>query len=136
MIALRTPLLLLALTGCAPAGDTGPPGEEPAGFEVLLEEILAPSCGTAGCHGATTGAAGLFLDGDRAYSSLLDEPCTNEQALAEGLVRVRPGDPGDSFLYLKIVDPLGMGELMPPTGPLDQAAIEAVERWILEGAQR
>ncbi len=129
-----TPLILLALAGCAPADDTE--GEEVASFDVLLEEVLTPSCGAAGCHGATTGAAGLFLEGDRAYSSLLDDACTNEQALAAGLVRVLPGDPGGSFLYLKIVDPMGMGALMPPAGPMDQAAIDAVERWILDGAQQ
>lgn len=56
-----------------------------------------------------------------------------------GMVRVVPGEPETSLLYLKVSGdvPEGMGEPMPQgTRGLPPLALDAVERWIRAGAPR
>ncbi len=129
-------LLLSGLwLGCPEAEEEPEVVDERLPFDALLEDVLEPSCGGAGCHGATTGAGGLFLEGERAYSSLMNSPCDNEQAVVEGYLRVEPGVLENSFLWVKVTDPLGMGLIMPPDLPLDDEGLDALEDWILDGAE-
>ena len=104
-------------------------------FADLQEEIFLPSCGGAGCHDAATNAGGLDLESEGAFDRLMNDPCENEIAVAEGLVRVAPGDPSESFLFLKLTDPRGMGDIMPPWGALDDDVLLVVEDWIQRGAE-
>ena len=52
------------------------------------------------------------------------------------MYEVNPGSPDTSYMYLKITnDPSISGSLMPATGTmLDQALIDVIEQWILDGA--
>jgi Carboxypeptidase regulatory-like domain len=57
-------------------------------------------------------------------------------------VRVVAGDPGSSFLYLKlggdppVADIPAIGTRMPPRGPpIDEADLDLVRRWIAQGAK-
>ena len=128
---------LLALAACAdkdPTADETAADESPT-FSQLQQEVLIPSCGGAGCHGASDPGGALDLESDGAYDALLFDPCDNEVAVAEGLVRVAPGDLEQSFFYAKITDPMGMGDLMPPWGMSDEQ-ITLIEAWILAGAER
>ncbi len=127
-------LLMSALAmGCNP--EVGPePSDEPVTFQRVQDEVLSGSCGGSGCHGAVTAAGGLDLDSEGAYEQLFNAPCDNELATIEGLVRVAAGKPESSFLYVKLTDPRGMGEVMPPFGALSEDEVELVRRWIEGGA--
>jgi len=146
-------LLALALAACdaeapvdddAPSGDTeaADSGGEDSGpaitaptFAELQADVFIPSCGGAGCHDASAeAAAGLDLESDGAWEQLMNGACVNEIAIAEGLRMVEPGDPSNSFLYVKVTDPMGMGDPMPPWAPLSDEDIEGIEAWILAGA--
>ena len=115
--------------------DTDDPG--PVTFARVQDEVLVPSCGGAGCHNPDSAKGDLNLEGPDAYGELLEAACADEQAFVEGLVRVAPGEPTESFLFLKVTDPRGMGDIMPPFGDgLSQAEIDLIEAWILDGAKR
>ena len=106
---------------------------DPATFEALYDDVFAVSC-VDGCHSATVGAGNLFLEGDRAYDSIVNGNCDDEDAQAAGLVRITPGQPIESFFFLKMVNPDGMGEIMPPSGMMDDEVLDNIEEWILRGA--
>jgi hypothetical protein len=93
----------------------------------ISTSIIAPSCGTAGCHSALAGTAGIVLDSaDAGYASLVDPP--------DGLGPfVVAGDLESPLLYLLRGDEVGR---MPPDGPLPDADIALIEAWILAGAAR
>lgn len=103
-------------------------------FTEVQEAVFLGSCAGAGCHDAATNAGTLDLESDGAYERLMFDPCANELAIAEGLMRVDPGNLENSFLYLKMTDPQGMGDPMPPWGPVDDEALGLIEDWILGGA--
>ena len=53
------------------------------------------------------------------------------------ILRVKPGEPEASLLYLKVAGTQGIRGLAMPMGqPPDQAFAALVERWILDGAKR
>ena len=78
-----------------------------------------------------------MLDGSRAYESLVDVPADQEDAALDGLVRVVPGSPEDSFLWQKIqpdLDP-AYGDVMPfSSNGVTQRQLDAITEWILLGA--
>jgi hypothetical protein len=116
---------------CRPA-DVPPP----ATFATIQEKIFTPLCSTASCHGGAA-AGGLDLTPEVAYGTLVDVLAANPVARDAGLLRVSPGDPGNSFLFSKLTGVLGPGEglAMPRVGALiPQKQIELVRRWILAGA--
>jgi len=122
----------LATTGCEPEETW----EGELDFERLQQGLFEPACGGAGCHSPNSAKGGLVLEGDGAWDSLMYAPCEDELAALEGLVRVAPGDPDGSFLFIKLGDPGAMGDPMPPWEALAPEDIAAVERWIREGAKR
>lgn len=128
------PLLMLFL-GCAdPSDDSGTPAPAVPSFAEIQATVFVRECGGPGCHGASTAAGGLDLESTDAYAALVQGPCDNADAEAAGLLRVAPGDPQRSFLYVKITDPAGMGDAMPPWGPLSADAVRAIGDWIAAGA--
>jgi hypothetical protein len=122
---------LLVFVGAALSGCTS--DYDPATFDAIYNDVFATSC-VDGCHSATVGAGNLFLEGDRAYDSIVNGSCDDEDAQAAGLVRITAGQPIESFFYLKMVNPEGMGEIMPPSGMLDDEVLDNIEEWILRGA--
>jgi hypothetical protein len=110
------------------------------------------------CHaGAAVSSSGaLDLSGD-AFAALVNVPAENATAKSSGLLRVRPGDPEHSFLYLKLtlsypgaspsqqgLSPrnggrcTGMCDRMPAgvaQPPLDALLVQTIRNWIAAGAQ-
>lgn len=132
------PLALLATAACD-GGD--PPADDPVDtpqvetFARIQADILVPKCG-ASCHGTEARQGGLNVEGPEAYDELFDADCDNEQARVEGLVRVAPGNPEHSFLWIKVTDATGFGDPMPPFGALDDDELERIANWIAQGAPR
>ena len=94
------------------------------------------SCKNSDCHGK--GLAGVDMaTKEGALTSLLNMPANpNGQCAALGKLRIVPGDPMNSLLYLKL-DVLGSpcGQQMPPGGELPVAMRNRVRDWIMNGAK-
>ncbi len=100
-------------------------------LSAIQANVFTPRC--AFCHENSSSFAGLGLaDGD-SWGLLVNVPSVE----ADGLMRVEPGNPDDSFLVIKIegTDPRMVGSQMPlSSSPLDPEVIAVVREWILRGA--
>jgi Copper type II ascorbate-dependent monooxygenase, C-terminal domain len=112
-------------------------------WTIIQDKILTPSCATSGCHAATTDANyvqhNLLLTSATAYDNLINITSKNAAAKAAGLVRVKPGDYMNSFLFQKIdcQTTTQYGALMPLGGPnLTLGQIEFIKQWIIKGAPK
>jgi hypothetical protein len=120
-----------AMDACTEAGTcTGP-----AGTFASIQEVFSQSCAFNGCHSAVSRQGGLVLDSEEvSYQNLVDQPSEHVDARATGLLRVKSGDPGASFLVRKLRG-LGPGESMPQGfPPLPGALVTLIEDWIRRGA--
>jgi hypothetical protein len=91
-----------------------------------IQPILDNNC--IGCHGAG-GSAGLDLRSGVSHGNLVGVPSTESS-----LNLIEPGDPDQSWLYLKITGQQDVGDVMPPGVPLGDATIDLVHDWIEAGA--
>jgi hypothetical protein len=138
--ALRSTALGLALAFClAACGEgaretAGPDLGEPVSYEQV--QAVFEEYGCVGCHPGVNSS--LDLRERESYADLV-----GVQALEDPtLYRVVAGDPERSFLYLKIggappvADIPAIGTRMPPGAPpIDQADMDTIRRWILQGAK-
>lgn len=92
--------------------------------------ILDDRCGSVdGCHGI--GAGGMGITQGMELAVLIDVPSTEDPSL----VRVRPGDPAQSYVWRKLACEGGIqGSCMPADGPLAQEYVQAFHDWIEAGA--
>jgi hypothetical protein len=80
------------------------------------------------CHGGERPGAGLHMpDAATAYAELIEVPSTS--ALCEGTLRVAVGNPDQSCLIL-----FYEGRLRDELDWVDQAEIDLMRAWILQGA--
>jgi hypothetical protein len=143
---LGAPLCALGLAlaaGCGGSNGGGDAGSAPAATEdlgapVAYAEVQAvfEKYGCTGCHPGVNPS--LDLTEERSYDGLVGIPALEDPTL----YRVVAGDPGRSFLYLKmggdapVADIPAIGTRMPPGAPpIDQADMDLVRRWILQGAE-
>jgi hypothetical protein len=141
MRSARTPWALAAFTGLAAAGGCGGASEPLLPPEPHLSSIQSAvfntTCAFASCHSAADAKGDLVLTPGSSYRQLVGVAATQEAAADEGLVRVVPGDPGASFLLIKLRDPLAAKyeDLMPRDGtPLAPDFVEPIAEWIRRGA--
>jgi len=118
-----------------PPVDAKPPPTYAPTFVALFNEILTPVCGSPFCHGSD----GYYTlsSVDKAYASLVGVPATSKDCVSKGLLRVAPGKPDESLLYLKVTSPpcgLRMPPQFGPAGYLSSRQIEQMKRWIELGA--
>lgn len=104
-----------------------PPVEEVVTFSFVQENVLDVSCALSGCH---ADAEFPNLSAGQSHAKIVDV------LSSQGLKLVEPGDPDNSYLFIKIAGGAGMsGQLMPYGGaPLPDASIDAVRKWIADGA--
>jgi mono/diheme cytochrome c family protein len=124
--------------------DAGAPGDSGGGTDSstiiptwygIQANILEPFCTV--CHSGSNPPEGLSWEVDQ-YDAIV----TNRRMSSEmpSLVIVEPGDPASSYMFWKINGQGPNGETisgmrMPATGiPLDQALIDVIEQWLLDGA--
>lgn len=118
--------------GDASSGDgDGTPADCVPEIEALRDEIFTPSCALAGCHASSASAGGLDLEAADLEAQLVGAP----SGTCDGWVRVIPGAPDESLLYLKLAGPAPCGALMPPPTGLPPEQSACVRAWIetLEG---
>ena len=146
MCYLRSlPLLaaLLLLGACAgsgagldssgqPQGAGGPAaGVLTADFGSIQQHVLTPICTV--CHAGAAAPQGLRLDSTNSYALLVGIPSTE----VSSVLRVRAGDPANSYLIEKLEGHAAVGVQMPFGGPpLPAATIAVIRQWITDGAQR
>ena len=148
MTIVSTPVrlsLLLALLACAAcpgtladpdafdlgAGDGGTNGPvatadaAPAASACPdVPTVLAQSCGTAGCHDATTRAEGLDLKSPDVASRLVGVPAVEGAGFL-----IDRATPAQSVVYTKLLATPPFGLRM-PTVPLDDATTRCVLDWV------
>jgi hypothetical protein len=112
-------------------------------FDLIQSKILTPTCAITGCHAAESDVTfiehGLILEKSVSYQNLVNILPKNQNALTDGLLRVKPSEPEESlFLHkLHIEDhhssdygnpmPLGLEKL-------SEGQVEFIEQWIAAGA--
>jgi hypothetical protein len=119
-----------AIRGQITASSTPPPA---APTLTQLKSTAFSVCG--GCHtgGGTSLPASMDLTPGNIYASIVNVASVEQSTLK----RVKPGDPGNSYVVLKLEGAAGItGARMPFGGPyLDQATIDQVRAWVTAGAQ-
>jgi hypothetical protein len=141
-VPVRRKLLAAALlvgwaavtAGCA--GDGPLPSGTASDFDQIQQQIFNQNCLSAGCHNAQTRAGNMNLSPGVSFDELVGHLADNPAARAEGLFRVTPFDPNNSFLMIKLTNPTTpQGSRMPLSAPpLSAQDIELIRSWIAEGA--
>jgi hypothetical protein len=98
-----------------------------------VQQVFKTSCALSSCHSTFARKGELVLEAEAlSYRSLVGK----DAALAEAkpMLRVKPGDPDNSFLMKKLRGE-GPGDPMPQAGDaLPQPVIDMVRDWIARGA--
>jgi methionine-rich copper-binding protein CopC len=134
-------LLLGSAAGCAgngqgldqngqPVSGGGSGGPITADFQSIQENVFTPIC--AKCHIGGGAPEGLQLDAAHSYNLLVGAPSAEQP----NLLRVKPGDPDNSYMVRKIEGLSSITGLQMPymEMPLSQPTIDAIRQWITNGA--
>ena len=116
-----------------PIGPGGGGGEPlTADFKSIQDNVFTPIC--TKCHIGSGAPEGLQLDAAHSYSLLVGVPSTEQPSV----LRVKAGDPDNSYMVQKIEGAAGIsGVRMPFGGPyLPQSTIDVIRTWITNGAQQ
>jgi mono/diheme cytochrome c family protein len=99
-----------------------------ATLSMIQAQIFTPKC--SGCHPPNQG---LNLEAGNAFADIVSVNSSEQPSL----MRVKPGDPDNSYLYKKVAGAAGIsGSRMPQGGPfLTSAQLQLIRDWILAGAQ-
>ena len=101
-------------------------------WEKRIKLILEFNCG--GCHNQDDPQGDLTLLGDGVYERLLEA-----SGQLTDMPLIEPGDPTESYLYLKLTGDDRIQGLQMPYNPLtgegslSQAEISDIETWIING---
>jgi len=127
---------LIALAGC----DLGTsPNQAGNGSNVVdstfasgVQPILTNNCAFSGCHGSSGAQQGLILSKGKAYDNIVN---VNSREASQYKL-IDPGNPGSSFLYLKLKSNPPIGRRMPYGGPyLSGTQMTSIQKWIEAGAK-
>ncbi len=134
-------LLLGGTAGCAgngqgldqngqPISAGGSGGPITPDFQSIQNNVFTPICSK--CHIGGSAPEGLQLDAAHSYNLLVGVPSAEQPSL----LRVKPGDPDNSYMVHKIEGLPGITGGQMPLGetPLPQATIDAIRQWITNGA--
>ncbi|MGA9407621.1 MAG: hypothetical protein WBW71_10860 [Bacteroidota bacterium] len=129
-------LFSLGVLSCGSNGKSSSTGEaiEPK-LSSIQKEIFDESCNAPSCHGS--GRKGdLSLVAGNSFGQLVGIRSTADKKNLPPFLRVKPGSPDSSLLFIKIIAPdTNQGELMPKgADKLTQNSIDAIRQWILNGA--
>ena len=105
-------------------------------YHEIQDYIFDKSCASSACHAAPANAGNLNLTYGLSYQDLVGRVPLNPAAAAAGMKLIDPGNPENSFLLTKLIDPTPeQGVRMPfNAGTLHTGKIEAIRTWIAAGA--
>lgn len=131
-----------AASGCAGNGDgldaNGRPIDEGGGtntpltpdFASIQAHVFTPICSV--CHVGAGAPQGLRLDAASSYALLVGVPSTE----VPSILRVKPGDPANSYIMQKLQGIAAVGARMPFGEPaLPASTLAVISQWISDGAQ-
>jgi hypothetical protein len=128
---------LLLLTACGElktptgAGGPGDPIDPSATFTRVQNEVFTPTCAVIGCHDPLGQQSQMVLSASRSYAQTVNVSSVEMPSV----MRIRPNDPDNSYLYRKIIGVNITGDRMPQgQPPLSEAQIKLVRDWIRRGA--
>jgi mono/diheme cytochrome c family protein len=135
-------LTLLIVAACAGNGNGldangrplvpggSPPPPLSADLASIQANIFTPICSV--CHIGGGAPEGLRLDAADSFNLLVGVPSTE----VPSLMRVKPGDPDNSYIIQKLEGHAAVGAQMPLGGPyLSISTIAFIRQWITDGAQ-
>ena len=114
-----------------PIGENGGSGGVPMSADLAAIEanVFTPICSK--CHIGGGAPEGLRLDAADAYNLLVGVPSTE----VPSILRVKPGDPDNSYIIQKLEGHAQVGGQMPLGGPyLSTTTIGFIRQWISNGA--
>ena len=108
--------------------------DPPSATFTEVRGVTTPGCAITGCH--VDGVEPGDLRFDREPDKLWEELVEDEAEQVDGLGRVVPNAPADSYLIHKLVQRApAVGAQMPIGGaPIDAEKVQVIVRWILDGA--
>jgi len=114
-------------------GDGGSPPPLSADFDAIQANIFTPICSV--CHVGGSAPMGLRLDAANSFNLLVGVPSTE----VPSLLRVKPGDPDNSYIIQKLEGHQAVGQQMPFGCPTTQpclttSTIAFIRQWITNGA--
>lgn len=135
---VRVVLLALVFVSCGKLNELTDPGlgggdpvDPTATFTRVQTEIFSPTCAVIGCHDNLGRQEGQILLSGQSYANIVN--VTSNQM--PNLVRVKPNDPANSYLYRKVTGFGITGNRMPDSGPpLPDAQLKLIRDWIRRGA--
>jgi hypothetical protein len=99
-------------------------------FDSIQANVFTPICSS--CHIGASAPEGLILDAQHSYSLLVNVPSIEVPSIP----RVDPGNPGNSYLIMKLEGHAAVGSQMPLNEtPLPASTIAFITQWITDGAQ-
>jgi hypothetical protein len=112
------------------AGGGSSSGPITADLQSIQDNVFTPICSK--CHIGASAPEGLQLDAAHSYNLLVGVPSVEQPTL----LRVKPGDPDDSYMVHKIegLSSITGGQMPLGETPLPQATIDAIRQWITNGA--
>jgi hypothetical protein len=112
------------------SGDGGGTVPLTADLQSIQANVFTPICSP--CHSGASAPEGLMLDAAHSYNLLVGVP----SAEVPTFDRVKPGDPDNSYIILKLQGSPGIvGSRMPLNEtPLPQSTIDVIRQWITNGA--
>jgi hypothetical protein len=116
-----------------PGGSASPPPLS-ADLDSIQANIFTPICSV--CHIGGGAPEGLRLDAADSFNLLVGVPSTE----VPSLLRVKPGDPDNSYIIQKLENHAAVGAQMPFGCPTTQpclttSTIAFIRQWITDGAQ-
>ena len=130
-------------TGKASATSTTPLPTEHGTFHEQVRPILESIC--SGCHSESSPEAQLPLGGNISSTEIVKALVNVKTRHGGELLRVVPGEPDKSWLYLKVAGTAGSAgctgsmcntQVMPPSGAVSLTAsqLATIRAWISQGA--
>ncbi len=107
-------------------------GVTPLQFSEIQARVFNASCAFSGCHAGPTPQLGMSLATGASFAAIVGVPAVE----APALLRVEPGNAGNSYLVRKLEGTAGIvGARMPLNGAaLPQDVINGIRAWINAGA--
>jgi hypothetical protein len=132
--------IFLLIAGCAGNGEGLDANGRPiadgtvsialsADFQSIQDNVFTPICSV--CHVGGGAPMGLRLDAADSYNLLVGVASTEVPAI----LRVKPGDPDNSYIIQKLEGHASVGARMPFGGPyLTADTVAFIRQWIANGA--
>lgn len=119
--------------GSSSGGSSSSSGSASADFQTIQDQVFTPIC--AQCHAGAGAPEGMQLSAGVSYGMIVNVPSQEQPSL----LRIKPGDPDNSYLVQKIEGRAAVGAQMPDGCPitqpcLDQSTIDLIRQWVSEGA--